>query len=120
MDDQLQWIAFYKDGSVLRQVEPDGEKRAYADIDRSELVEFGLFLDTLCVFSAKFNDDGNKLIWRRRVQQVAGEGVFILHVVGKKGRYVAIIEQNGSAHMYDNFDERDAILAFPQLVAGEE
>lgn len=129
MEDYIQWIATYKDGTTLHQIESEGHKHAYSDIDRADLVSFSLYVkppgllgapDGMRVFSCHFDGDGEKLIWRRRVQHRDGADPLIVHVVGKKGRYVALVEQMGTCNLFDNFNEQDALLAFPQPVEGEE
>ena len=39
----MQWVAYYDDGTHLRQYKDDGSENKYADIDRSKLASFALY-----------------------------------------------------------------------------
>src|ERR1051325_4836747 len=111
MTDSITWLAIYNNDTLLPQINQDGTKNAYEDIDREILRSFSLIQDNRILFRAHFDSDGKKLIWRRRVQKIPGEEEFIVHVVGKKGQYVALVFQSGTVGLYDNFNENDALLS---------
>jgi hypothetical protein len=118
--DQLIWEAVYTDGTSLCQIDDKGEKHAYADIDRANLQLFVLWKgrETTPVFLARFNNDGYKLIWRRRTIQKEGTIAYI-HVVAKKDQYVALVNDSGHVQIYDNFDDNESLLCKPIPVDGE-
>lgn len=117
----LKWFVLYDNGQVLLQIEPDGKKNAYEDIDRKRLTHFFLYGKDLNrpVFCASFTDDGDKLIWRRRTQKVPGMEDLTVHIVGKRHQYVAMVSSD-NVQIFDNFDESIAILAHPELLLQEE
>lgn len=118
MQDSIQWVAIYDDG-ILHQIDHQGTKHAYEDIDRERIRSFSLIQNNKILFRAHFNGDGKKLIWRRRIQKTEGEE-FIVHIVGKKHQYVACVFQDGTVGVYDNFREDLAMLVPPVPVKGEE
>lgn len=62
----LEWIAIYKDSSVLTQFNEDGTENLYLDINRNKLSEFRLHRpDGELVFSLKLDPD-QRLVFRRR------------------------------------------------------
>lgn len=83
MQDQYTWRANYNDSTSLRQIDPDGTKHAYADIDRTKLVSFELLEGENVVLSVPF-DPGEKLIWRRRVEMNSAGVVATVHIIGKQ------------------------------------
>lgn len=109
-NDKFKWIAHYNDGSQLKQIESDGSKNAYGDIDRSRLESFELVHrdSNEHVFAMPF-EDNQKLIWRRRTDASSG---MVVHVVGKKEtvdgkRYdgIAAVFQDGSVEVSDRWDD---------------
>lgn len=119
----LQWIAIYNDGEQLCQIDNKGVKHSYEDIDRKRLSSFTIGKPSskgiIGVFRANFDNDGENLIWRRRVQKTSDDDELILHIVGKKHRYVALVYQTGAVQLYDNFNEENAITSTPELLLQE-
>lgn len=122
-NDPLQWRAVYVDGELGHQIHPEtGEKSSYEQIDRARLGAFHLIRpDGTLVFSVDFrNGDGHNLVWRRRVIKRSDmEQGIVTHIVGKKGRFVAMVTQDGATLLADNFNAKDALLSFPDAVEGE-
>lgn len=119
MRDSITWRVEYHDGTVLNQYEGD-EKFFYKDIDRTKGFNFFL-MDNFGKpkFVAAFDEgEGGKLIWRLRVKR-QGDLVLNLHIVGKKGRYVALVSEGNPVSIMDNFDESHALLSAPQPADGE-
>lgn len=108
--DRFKWIAYYNDGTLLEQIEDDGSKNAYGDIERDKLRYFDL-VDRETndkAFSMAF-ESGQKLIWRRRTDAMTGE---VVHIVGKKEtvdgkRYDGIVAvfYDGSIEVSDKWDD---------------
>lgn len=102
------WTAQYNDGTTLNQIDPDGSKNAYEDINRDNLRYFSLYAEGASepllrmVFD---NDDGGDLIWTRRVYNIIGGGSNTLHIVGKRNAYVMVVNEDGRVMIRDNFIE---------------
>lgn len=122
-NDPLQWRVLYVDGEIQHQIHPEtGEKSAYEAIDRARLGAFHLIRpDGTLVFAVNFhNADGHRLVWRRRVTKRSDqEQGSVVHIVGKKDQFVAMVTQDGATILFDNFNSRDALLSFPDAVEGE-
>jgi len=113
----LKWLAQYNDNTTLKQIDDDGTKNAYSDIDRSKLLAFMLFdesavLDGLTKprFAVYFDDnDGERLVWTRRAFQTVGQNhSVIFHIVGKKTTeqkqgFIMAIAPDGQTLVRDNF-----------------
>jgi len=98
------WKAQYEDGTSLFQVHSDGTTNAYEDIDRSKLSVFSLFKeDGTPVLDVIFDNDGEKLVWTRRVKMTLGEEPEVFHIIGKKGEFVSAILENGRIITRHNF-----------------
>lgn len=108
----MQWIAQYKDGSQEKQ----GPDLSYEDIDRENLAGFGLYNGEKLVIMLDFsNGDGRSLVWRRRVEQKQGEEPVVVHIIGKKGKYICMVFEDGSVVAVDNFVEGSQWLYPPQF-----
>lgn len=114
-EDTFRWAATYKDGSVQYQVDPEtGEKSAYKDIDRKNLVGFHMILveANAPFMTIDFSDgDGEKLVWTRRIRAKEGGIVGRVYLVGKKGRFIILLHEDGSTQIVNNFREDNALLA---------
>jgi hypothetical protein len=120
---ELRWRAQYKDGSELNQA-PDV---AYGDIDQSRLAAF-LLLD---VGETRLRIEfapGERLVWRRRVEQSPGGIVRVCHIVGKRvpvtdglevSSVACIFEDTGELITADGFDENHPWLYSPQYLEHE-
>lgn len=116
MQDQLTWAAQYEDGTTKFQVDiTNGDKFAYENIDRDNLKAFTLLKGNLPVFRLIFDGDGQKLVWRRRVEKNSNGETVIAHIVGKKGRFICTVNQDGQAAVANNFKEGDRWLYPPQF-----
>lgn len=69
----MQWVAYYNDGTHLRQYDDDGAENKYADIDRSKLDSFALYdrPATRKLLHLHLEPD-QRLIYRRRVEKTVG------------------------------------------------
>lgn len=114
---RFQWRAVYTDGSFLTQINEDGTKNAYADIDRNNLAAFEMWEGTgVRVLSLRFAP-GQRLIWRRRVfmsQTNEGAGVSeVVHIIGKQQTVegknyqgiIGLFESDGRVEVAGKFDE---------------
>ncbi len=107
----MQWVAYYDDGTHLRQYKDDGSENKYADIDRSKLASFALYDGGAIVNRddyLKLRNDvaitpgadpgvyelatrkllhlhlepGQRLIYRRRVEQTVGGPATVCYMIG--------------------------------------
>lgn len=113
--DRYIWQANYLDGTSLRQIDSEGNKFAYGDIQRNKLESFDIVDSTndQVMLRVTFTP-GDKLIWRRRVEMNPESGVTeVCHIVGKQAtingenRQVvfAFFESDGRTEVSDKFDE---------------
>ncbi len=66
---ELRWKAQYNDGSSLNQIDDNGTKHAYTDIERERLSVFYLqTVDGVNKVAVIFVGDGEKLVWTRRIR----------------------------------------------------
>lgn len=108
------WRAVYDDGSFLVQINDDGTKNAYEDIDHSRLAYFEMWERGVKVLSLRVGKN-DRLIWRRRVQMRSGGIEEVCHLIGKQqtinGRnfqgLVALFESDGTIEVADRFDEKN-------------
>ncbi len=87
----MQWVAYYNDGTHLRQYEDDGGEHKYADLDRQRLASFALYdggdIDGNYVPATRklFHlhlEPGQRLIFRRRVEQTLGQPPISVFMIG--------------------------------------
>lgn len=86
IENELEWVAVYHDGTHLFQYAEDGTQTPYTDIDRSRLTEFHLRERETdnSVFAVAFDSPEQRLIYRRRVAMDANSGQkkWVIHLVG--------------------------------------
>src|SRR4051812_486261 len=108
------WKVTYTDGTTLQQIDPDGSKHAYADIDRRNIASFAILKDGNIILSVPFTS-GQNLIWRRRVEMNPAQGVVeTCHIIGKQETVngqnhqivFAVFESDGRVEVSDKFDDR--------------
>lgn len=111
INDSFQWAVSYTDGSTLEQINNFNEKNAFTDIDRSKLASFSLINKETgaLAMSVEFNEDGNKLIWVRRVFVTNGVPICV-HILGKKGKFVAAVFQDGGIVIKDKLVKNDPLF----------
>jgi hypothetical protein len=80
--DTLRWEAHYNDGTVLPQERAEGGENRYADIDRDRLASLVLVRPDGTAALSLHLDAGQRLIFRRRVEQQAGGAEQIVYLVG--------------------------------------
>ncbi len=110
---RFQWRAIYNDGSHLMQIDYDGTKHGYVDIDRSRLSAFEMWEANSKVLMVKFGAN-QRLIWRRRTEQ-GPEGITeVCHIIGKKevtpeGKVyegiLGLFESDGRVEPFGKFEE---------------
>lgn len=104
---ELKWQAQYNDSTTLNQIDDNGEKHAYLDIDREKLQAFHLInIETnVRIFTIIFDEsDGERLVWTRRVFQPVGSDIALTyHIVGKKNQFIVAITPDGHVIVRDNF-----------------
>lgn len=110
--DRFKWKAVYNDGSHLMQVDYEGNKHSYHDIDKSKLESFEMWEGGVRVISIRFKP-GQRLIWRRRVLMQSGGIQEVCHIIGKQetingNNYQGIIglfESDGRVEVAGKFEQ---------------
>jgi len=111
-NERYYWIARYNDGTSLNQIDPSGTKHAYADIDRNKLSAFEMWKGDQRLLFIRFKQ-GQRLIWRRRVETSPGGLVEACHIIGKQENIngknyqgiVGLFESDGRIEITDKFDK---------------
>jgi hypothetical protein len=104
------WIARYKDGAIIKQL--DGDKHISSDdIDRNKLSEFILMDDSDPIIHLHISE-GQKLIYRRRIEITEGIGEIACHLVGWRKKIgekilqsILFIFEDGHVEMMSDFQE---------------
>jgi len=101
----MTWTAFYNDQTSLPQFNADDSENKYADIDRAKLEAFALFQHGSLLF-ALYLEPGQRLIFRRRIEQRVGGDQTVIYMVGwqqtihgQNIQSIAYIFPNGVVHM---------------------
>ena len=81
MEQPIQWLAYYSNGTTLAQYDGEIENK-YTDIDRERLVAFALMRDGAPMVMIHFDEPGKRLIYRRRVFLRPGFGPETFYLVG--------------------------------------
>ena len=100
------WSAHYTDGTIINQVEADGRKNGYDEIDRIKLDKFTLTdEDNKEKLSLQFDGDGQKLFWTRRVyRKLTGEEQ-VVHLAGKRDQFVVALTTDDGVIVRHSFKE---------------
>lgn len=142
----MQWVAYYDDGTHLRQYDDAGTESEYADIDRARLVSFALYDGGLprdgCtegLAETKYAtatrkllhlhlDPNQRLIYRRRVPitQGGGEGhpCYMIGwqqtIYGQNVQSICyVFEEDGTVEVAGRYNESHPWFYSPQSVPGE-
>lgn len=98
---QLHWLAQYNDGN-----QATSEDTGYSEIDRSRLQCFYLLKDdNRQVVSIIFDDDGEKLVWTRRIFKLNTGEEQVFHIVGKKGQFILAVTPDDEVIARHNFKD---------------
>lgn len=112
LGDKYHWIVRYNDGSSLPQIDSNGKKNAYQDIDRNKLAAFEMWENDKRLVLIRFNK-GQKLIWRRRVETSPSGVTEVCHIIGKQENLngqniqgiIGLFESDGRIEITDRFYE---------------
>jgi hypothetical protein len=126
----LSWQCVYTDNTVLNQYNEDGTENSYTDIDRSKLSEFRLFDEAGELKFSLVLDEGQRLIYRRRVFKTLNNGddnsevvVYLVGwqdtVNGKNVQAISYIREDWPVVMGGKFRE-NALMAPITPMPGEE
>jgi hypothetical protein len=128
---QLRWAARYDDGTIINQI-TDGKELSYDDLkDRERIVSFALWdHETHKPVLTLHLDLGQKLIYRRRCWQRAGEEkpYQVVYLVGWR-RTIAgeciqsiayVFEETGRMELAGRFRENHPLFDPPKLRSFEE
>jgi hypothetical protein len=120
---EFAWKAFYRDGRTINQHQ-DGKELSYDNLDRDQIVGFGLFDKQTKQQVFKLHlDSGQKLIYRRRIWKHVGGGGEVCHLVGWRrninGESVQAIsyvfQSDGRIEMAGRFRESHPVFDSPVL-----
>ncbi len=121
---QYQWIAVYGLNDVLPQHPKEGGENKYGDIDRERLVQFVVLTledNPRTMLVIHIPKDG-RLIYRQRVEKVAGVGetrVWIVgsqtNIAGRNSQYVAAIFEDEHIEIIDRWLEKSRWFHEPIL-----
>ena len=78
----MQWLATYTDGTTLGQYNGDGVEYSSEHIDRSKLASFALIGEAGDKFLQFHLEPGQRLIYRRRIEQSVGGSPTICYLAG--------------------------------------
>jgi hypothetical protein len=116
--DNITWKVEYHDGTNLVGISP----KSYARIEREKLRSFDLIDPQGILFSTSPPEgaDGRNLVYRRRTT-ISDIGTKVIFIIGwiPFGPAFAISLENGVRVLNDGFNENDAELYPPVLIAGE-
>lgn len=142
----MQWVAYYDDGTHLRQYDDAGRENKYADIGRDRLASFALYdggipldgrIETLAevkyqkatrkVFHVHF-EPGQRLIYRRRVERTQGSEVpTVCHMIGwqqnvsgQNIQSIAYVFEDGTVELAGRWREDHPWFYSVQPVPSEE
>jgi hypothetical protein len=106
---EISWKAQLANGTQYQKDTP------YENIDRDNLRAFSLVRGEEVIFSVPFKPgQGRRLIWRRRTEMTPGGVATVVHIVGKKGGFVAAVFDNGFVLLDDNFSDDNGWLYPPE------
>lgn len=107
--DKFRWVTYNYDGGSVSQVTPNGEKNSYEDLDLSNIKSFELWdwRANQRVLLVNFNP-GDRLVWRRRIQNSGYGPEEVCHIVGKVTRagekgILGIFESDGHIEAIGDF-----------------
>lgn len=143
----MQWVAYYDDGTHLRQYDDAGIESKYADIDRSRLTSFALYdggrvdgvdisgnpvVGSYLTASKKLLhlhlESGQRLIYRRRVEQSVGTEIpNVCYMIGwqqlikgENVQAICYVFEDGTIEVAGRFNESHPWFYSPQAVPSEE
>lgn len=117
------WLAEYKDGSVVRQHNDDGSIVSADSIDRDKLKAFSLMNGADCVVKLHILE-GEKLVYRRRVEQSVGGPERACHIIGTRkylghdgdiAQSTLFVFEGGGIEMISDFQENHPWFYEPKL-----
>ncbi len=108
--EKFRWVAYDNEGGSVSQVAASGQKNSYEDLPLTNLKSFELWdwRRNERVLLVNFKK-GERLVWRRRNQQSAGNGIEeTCHIVGKIGKdgqkgILGIFESDGHVEAVAEF-----------------
>lgn len=112
MNYTYEWVAFYRDGSSIRQIEK-GKENKWADIDKPNVEIFCVVkTDGSGVALAVHIEEGERLIYRQRVRRAAGKPEIRVWMVGtqktvngKNVQKIAFVFPDGHVEITNGFKE---------------
>jgi len=123
---ELTWKAVYKNGESLNQYNEDGRANKYTDIDRAILKFFEIYKENKLIFKVHL-EEGQKLIFRRRVAQQVFSGskisVYLVgwqkNIKGENVQSIAYIFEDGRIELAGAWNEKSDWFYAPNLIKEE-
>lgn len=105
------WMARYKNGDVIMQYNSDGLQVSSDSLDRDQLSRFILLNDNEPIVTLILGE-GQKLVYRRRVELVEGQGETVCHLIGWRKKIgeeiiqsMIFVFEDGRIEVMSNFQE---------------
>ncbi|MCP6727577.1 MAG: hypothetical protein KJI69_06215 [Patescibacteria group bacterium] len=122
---ELTWKAVYPEG-CLNQYNEDGSVNKYTDIDRSKLHSFELHKGEQLIFRLIL-EEGQRLIFRRRVAQNLKGDKFVVYLVGwqktiggENIQSISYVFEDGHIEMAGQWKEKSDWFYAPNLIKEEK
>jgi hydroxymethylpyrimidine pyrophosphatase-like HAD family hydrolase len=107
----FEWLAEYKDGSIIRQNNAFGKIISSDEIDRDKLKTFTLICDNKIIVKLHINNN-ERLVYRRRVEKTIGDSEIACHIIGwrklvdnKICQSMMYVFEDGNIEMASDFQE---------------
>lgn len=117
MEDQYLWRAQYADGRVINQIDADGTKHAYDELDREQLAAFSLIHKDTGEIALNIgltdSDEARLFMWTRRTRTQDFKVFTYVHLVAIEGKYVSLLFPDGSVATQTRFSDEEASLFAP-------
>jgi len=113
----ITWVAKYRDGQFVTQHKGNGEMMSADNVDRKLVESFSLLNGEKIIFTLHL-DPGQRLIYRRRVEQNVGGEQKVCHLVGWRGdiaQSICYVFEDGQVEMAGAFREDHPWFYSPNL-----
>ena len=120
-------VAYYGDNKKELGKQADGSSFGYTDIDREKLSAFALFRDDKKIIKLHLDEDGKRLIWRKREYKRPGKSTNTIHLLGwqktvngKNVQSIAYVFDDGHIELAGRFKENHPIFDKVELIDEEK
>lgn len=124
--EKYRWVAYDYEGGSVSQVAASGQKNSYEDLPLNNIKSFELWdwANNQRVLLVNFNQ-GDRLVWRRRVHTTGYGPEEVCHIVGKIGKngqkgILGIFESDGHIEAVGEFLPNSEWFYPPSSVSEEQ